>query len=95
MTAEPTDNAVSRTPTPYERLRDERRTRPPRPRKLSDYQREQRKVANTLSSRRANKVLMDRHRDEYNEILRVERHALVAMIDRAYAALTDPVASGS
>lgn len=72
--------------TPYQRLLAQKAARKQRAQRLSDYQREQRKVANTISQRRAIRVLKDRYHGEFLEIAKAERHALVEIIDKAYAA---------
>ena len=78
------DQPVS--PTPYEQMQAQREAKRGvgRP-ALSDYQREARKHANSLASRRAYYVLKERHRAEYNALAKAERHALYAKIDAAYA----------
>lgn len=69
--------------TPYEQMRAEREQTSiaGKPIRLNDYQRAQRKRANTLAQRRAVDVLKHRHAEEFRDLAKAERHALYAVID--------------
>lgn len=73
-------------PTPYQQMMATQAARKRRAVRLSDYQKDQRKVANTVANRRATRVLIDNHRAEFQALSKTERHALVDLIDAAYAA---------
>lgn len=78
--------------TPFEIMQAARSSVPSTDRKirgrkrLSDVQREARKIADRIAAKRGYRVLKWKYREELNAIVTAERRALYALIDEQYAA---------